>query len=120
MKSTFKNIGTLLIFCLASQLAFADRIVIRHRHAATTNKVVVVKPNRQSRMGYVDINGAPKKAKVFVNGTYAGLAGSFDGFPGKLTLKPGVYTIKVVHGNSSYKQKLRVTRGHEINMKVAL
>ena len=88
------------------------RVVVHHRPA----KITVVKVNRN--IGWVDINCNQKKASVYVNGAYAGTAGKFDGWPGKLELKPGKYTIKVKHDGQTYRQKVRVTRGGEVDLNI--
>jgi len=108
------------IALLASLPSFAGRRLVIHRHVApgyityAPTAVVRVVPNT----GTIDINCNLDDAIVFVNGTRAGLADEFDGFPNKLTLKPGNYTIRIKTDSAQKTYRLYVTRGHEINLNV--
>lgn len=44
-------------------------------------------------LGGLDLNVKPKKASVYVDGEYVGLAKDFDGYPGYLWLGRGVYRV---------------------------
>jgi hypothetical protein len=48
---------------------------------------------REYRMGALDLRVDPKRAEIYVDGQYVGLAKQYDGFPGHLWLESGVYEI---------------------------
>ncbi len=103
-----------ILFLLATT-AFAGRLVVRHRYITyrpVVTRTVVVKPIT----GSIDINCNCKEARVYVNGNLVGKAGSFDGFPGKLELRPGTYRIKIVYHGQVYKERIRVLAGKELNL----
>ncbi len=117
-------LALIALFSLASATA-GTRVVVKRTYtvrptvarayvAPPATRTVVVSP----RLGCVDINCNRKSAAVYVNGGYVGVAGKYDGFPGKLELKPGVYTIKVVDGAQTYRQRVRVVAGGEVDLKI--
>lgn len=102
----------LFTFLISTPLFAGHRWVVRpHRHHSITTTVRVVRPH-----GLIDIHCNQKDAKVLVNGVYAGQAREFDGFPGKLTLKPGTYRISIQFGTQVRSHKVRVTAGHELEL----
>ena len=115
MKKTF--ILTAL-FLTASIGASAGTVVIRTRPVVVAPKVHVVHTVKPVRRGTIDINTNRKKAKVYVNGKLVGNAGQYDGWPGKLHLAPGKYTITLKSKGSVYRERVRVVSGHEVNLNV--
>lgn len=100
-------------------LLAGTRVVVHrpvYRHTVVVRTPVVRYPN----LGFIDINCNQDEAKVYVNGKLAGIADQFDGFPGKLTLKPGAYRIVVASETQRKTYQLYVTAGHEINLHVTL
>lgn len=49
------------------------------------------------RLGGLDLNVRPKKAEVYVDGKYVGVAGQYDGWPTYLWLEPGAHKIAFFH-----------------------
>ena len=116
---------TSFIFILATGcLSLSAGVTVVHRRVVRP-AVVVRAPVVTTRVhvaparGKIDINCPNKKARVYVNGGYVGLAGQYDGFPGKLLLKPGQYRIKLTHKGSKVVKRVRVTSGGEVNLNVA-
>jgi len=89
-------------------------IVVKTHLVPPARRVVAVAP----ALGCVDINSNRDGAAVYVNDAYAGTAGRFDGYPGKLELKPGVYKISVVYGDRTHRHRVRVTAGGEVDLKI--
>lgn len=87
------------------------RYHIVHRPAV---KVVQV----PAKTGRVDINCNRKKADVYVNGTYVGVAGAYDGWPGKLHLRAGTHRIVIVADGVAVTKKVRVTAGREVDLNI--
>ena len=104
MKNCFKRVLVLTMIILALPMAAGTRRVVVGVRTVTVPRVVVVTPIH----GWVDINSRCKGASVYVNGVLVGKAGAFDGFPAKLKLVPGRYTIKVVEGRKVFRQRVRV------------
>ncbi len=48
---------------------------------------------REVGQGALDLNLRPKKAEIYVDGTYVGVADQYDGFPTYLWLEAGTYEI---------------------------
>lgn len=122
-----KKLVLLLIVLSSAGLVQAGGLVIRFGAKPTlraTHRTVVVTPTPTVRVvrpaitGCVDINTNRKHAKVYVNGNYVGNAGSLDGSPGKLELRPGTYTIRVQHEGVAFRERVRVTAGKEVNFNV--
>lgn len=87
-------------------------IVVGHPHPA--KKIVVVNGVAH---GTIDLNVKPRSTEVWVDGHLRGTAGAFDGFPGKLHLRPGVHRVKLVTpGGETLSRDLRVQSGTEINV----
>ena len=89
---------------LSAGLVDADPRARLHRHERTTAVIVVGRPKPTPRLlvvngerhGALDINVRPKATRVWIDGELRGTCGAFDGFPNKLTLAPGMHTIKFV------------------------
>jgi len=118
-----KILFSLTLIIAVSLPSLAGRLVVRHRitrpviYAPAT--VVSYGPAIvRASTGRVDVNCNVDEAQVFVNGKLAGLSGEFDGFPGKLVLKPGQYLIKLKYGDQVRRYNLYVSLGHEINLNV--
>lgn len=136
MRSGFRNATARLAVILSAMLflpeivpdGFAHRVGRRHRHRR--GRVVVVSaPVRLSRPvliagrphGVIDMNVKPKTTEVFVNGKLRGQVDDFDGRPGKLNLPPGNHKIMLrTPDGETYKRKVRIVAGHEINLKLDL
>ena len=107
-------VGFVFVFAAFCSLQAKDRIVVRQtKPVVRTVHVVKTQP-----MGVIDINTNRKKAKVYVNGSFVGNAGAYDGFPGKLNLKPGTYRIKLVSGKKVVKRRVKVTANAEVNLNI--
>jgi hypothetical protein len=96
-----------------------------HRHGRTTAVVVIGKPKPASRVrvvdgttyGVLDLNVKPKATRVWINGRLRGTCVAFDGFPNKLTLAPGIHTIKFVTPEGiEAARDVRVRAGVEFNI----
>ncbi|MCB1053388.1 MAG: PEGA domain-containing protein [Acidobacteria bacterium] len=115
-----KTLAALFILALVGpSLLAGTRIIVRHPHYRgaywpTPTTVVKIQPNT----GVIDINCNQKEALVYVNGKYAGTAGQYDGFPGKLTLKQGQYRIKLVYGDKVEQTDVFVAINAEVNLNV--
>ena len=110
-----------ILFFLFTSIAVAAPYRYHRSYRVHTHRSVIIKPARvvvERPSGYVDINSNVKDAKVFVNGKLAGTAGQYDGFPGKLKLRPGAYTIKVSHAGKAVSHKVRVTADGEVDVNV--
>ncbi len=91
----------------------------------TTAVVVVGKPKPVSRvvvvngarLGVLDLNVKPKATEVWVNGRLRGTCAEFDGHPDKLTLRPGMHSIRFVTPDGiEAARDIRVRAGREINV----
>jgi hypothetical protein len=100
-----------------------------HRHGRTTAVVVIGKPKPTPRVvtvngamhGVLDLNVKPKATRVWIDGHLRGTCGAFDGFPNKLTLAPGIHTIKLVTpGGIEATRDVRVRAGVEVNVALDL
>ena len=78
-------------------------------------------------LGALDLNVKPKKAEVYVDGRYVGLAKDFDGSPGYLWLKEGTHEVIfykegygtvvrefTVHPGAVIEVKQRMVRGESV------
>jgi len=139
MRATFKNATTRVAVILSAMLflpaiaqdGFAHRIgrPHRHHHRRGARVVVVSAPVRLSHPvivagrphGVIDMNVKPKETEVFVGGKLRGQVDDFDGHPGKLRLPPGNHKIMLrTPEGETYKRKVRIVAGHEINLKLDL
>lgn len=110
---------------LGSGLAEAHQRARFHRHARTTAVIVVGKAKpapralvvNGARHGVLDLNVKPKTTRVWIDGRLRGTCAAFDGFPNKLTLAPGIHTIKLVtpEGYEAVRD-VRVRAGIEVNI----
>ena len=96
-----------------------------HRHGRTTAVIVVGKPKPAPRVvvvngtrhGVLDLNVKPKATRVWIDGKLRGTCDAFDGFPHKLTLAPGIHTIKFVTPEGiEAARDVRVRAGVEVNV----
>ncbi len=96
-----------------------------HRHGRTTAVIVVGKPKpalhvvvvNGARHGVLDLNVKPKATRVWIDGVFRGTCDAFDGFPNKLTLAPGMHTIKFVTPTGiEAARDVRVRPGVEVNV----
>lgn len=102
----------------------------RQRHARRARFVVIVGQPRPlvhavvlagRPAGAIDFHVKPEETSVFVDGEYRGTVDQYDGQPEKLLLVPGSHriTLKTPEGET-WSEKVRVTAGHEVELKVAL
>jgi len=96
-----------------------------HRHGRTTAVIVIGKPKpaqravvvNGARHGVLDLNVKPKATEVWIDGRRRGTCDAFDGFPNKLTLTPGIHTIKFVTPEGvEAARDIRVRAGVEVNV----
>jgi len=96
-----------------------------HRHERTTAVVVIGKPKpaphvvvvNGAKHGVLDLNVKPKATRVWIDGNLRGTCEAFDGFPSKLVLAPGMYTIKLVTPEGiEAARDVRVRAGVEVNV----
>ena len=96
-----------------------------HRHERTTAVIVVGKPKpaphvlavNGARHGVLDLNVRPKATEVWIDGRLRGTCAAFDGFPNKLTLVPGIHTIRFVTPEGiEAARDVRVRAGVEFNI----
>ncbi len=106
----------LVLFLILSAVAVVHAGHPRHRHIVHRPVVKVVQV--PAKTGRVDINCNRKKADVYVNGTYVGIAGSYDGWPGKLHLRAGTHRIVIVSDGVAVTKKVRVTVGREVDLNI--
>ena len=57
----------------------------------------VVYSGGAERLGALDLDVAPERAQVFLDGQYLGVCDDFDGFPEYLWLEPGTYDLVFFH-----------------------
>lgn len=110
--------AALFFLLIASLHSLAGVHVVVRRPAirpVLARPVITVQP----AVGWVDINCNRDDARVFVNGSLAGKTDDFDGFPGKLKLKPGTHRIRVTWMGHSVYRKVHVTVGHETNLNIS-
>ena len=72
-------------------------------------------------LGALDLNVKPKNAQVYLNGTYIGVSGKFDGRPSYLWLKEGTYEL--IFLNEGYMTVIRefaIHAGAVIDVKLRL
>ncbi len=71
---------------------------------------------KQVGLGAVDLNVKPKKAEVYVDGEYEGLARNFDGYPAYLWLSEGVHQVVLFHnGRKTEAREFTVRKGEVID-----
>ncbi len=71
---------------------------------------------KQAGLGGIDLNVKPKKAEVYVDGEYKGLARNFDGYPGYLWLSEGVHQVVLFHnGRKTEAREFTVRKGEVID-----
>ncbi len=76
---------------------------------------------RYQPWGVIDTEVRPKRAEVYVDGSYAGRAKKFDGWPGYLPLDPGSYELEFVYpGYAPYRVRVRVVQGKRLVIKKRL
>ena len=104
-----------LLFLFLTTAATSLQAHPYHRHRATRGaRAVVVVP----AVGVVDINCNRDRAKVYIDGKYRGLAGDFDGRPGKLQLSAGSHRVQIDWRGSCYTSTIKVHAGRETNVNV--
>lgn len=75
----------------------------------------------RSELGAIDLNVKPKKAAVYVDGEYAGLAKDFDGYPGFLWLEPGNYEISLfMPGYRTSSRTFEIRTGELLDVKLRM
>jgi hypothetical protein len=127
--ATFAALAILLLPALASP-AFAHRIGRHHRHHHRARLAIVVgAPVVLARPvviagvahGAIDFDVEPSTTEVHVDGTLRGQVDDFDGHPDKLHLRAGTHRITLVTSDGEkLTRKVRITAGHEINLKLDL
>ncbi len=76
---------------------------------------------RSSHLGALDLNVKPKKAEVYLDGDYIGLAKDFDGYPGYLWLDRGTYEISFyMPGYLTLTREFRVYAGSVVDVRLRL
>ena len=74
-----------------------------------------------SEPGVLDLNVKPRATEVWIDGAFHGTCDAFDGFPGKLSLAPGLYRIRLVTPDGlDVARELRVRPGIELNVALDL
>ncbi len=69
-------------------------------------------PGFAPAFGYIDTDVSPKKAEVYLDGVYVGIADNFDGFPRHLSTEPGAHVITFkAEGHRTTTRKIRIPRG---------
>jgi hypothetical protein len=100
-----------------------------HRHERSTAVIVLGKPKTAphvvvvdgARHGILDLNVKPKATRVWIDGVFRGTCGTFDGFPNKLVLAPGIHTIRFVTPTGiEATRDVRVRPGVEFNVGLEL
>ena len=72
-------------------------------------------------LGGLDLNVKPKKAAVYVDGEYVGLAKEFDGYPGYLWLRKGVYRVTLfMPGYKTLTHSFEIRSGEVFNVRIRL
>jgi len=98
-------------------------------HGRTTAVIVIGKPRPAAHVrvvdgaqhGVLDLNVKPKATQVWIDGTLQGTCEAFDGFPNKLALAPGMYTIRFVTPDGiEAARDLRVHAGVEVDVGLEL
>ena len=101
----------------------------RHPHRAVRRAIIVGTAVALSRPiliagvahGAIDFDVEPPTTEVHVDGTLRGQVDDFDGHPDKLNLRAGTHRITLVTPDGeTLTRKVRITAGHEINLKLDL
>ena len=72
-------------------------------------------------LGGLDLNVKPKKAAVYVDGEYVGLAKEFDGYPGYLWLRMGVYRVTLfMPGYKTLTHSFEIRSGEVFDVRIRL
>lgn len=72
-------------------------------------------------LGALDLNIKPKKAEVYIDGTWVGPVGAFDGYPGYLWLEKGTHDLVVYYeGYVTFHRVVEVRPGVVIKLKERL
>ena len=98
-----------------------------HAHGGTASRAVLVvgHPRPAKRVvvldgfahGTLDVNVKPRSTEVWVDGTLRGTADAFDGFPGKLHLRPGIHRLELVTpAGQRAAREIRIQAGVERNI----
>jgi len=66
--------------------------------------------------GGVRIQGAPRDAQVYVDGTYAGVVDDYDGTFQRLEIEPGSHEVEVRGGPAPLKYDVNVTPGQTVTL----
>jgi hypothetical protein len=75
----------------------------------------------RASLGAVAVKVKPKTAEVWLDGSYVGVAESFDGFPGYLWIAPGSHHIAVIQdGFANLERDIQVSAGHVIELEQRL
>lgn len=116
---------TLVVAALLTPAVDAHRRAVRHHHRHATAVIVVGRPTPLRHAvivngrphGVLDMNVKPKATEVWTDGKLRGTCDDFDGYPGKLHLRPGLHRIKLVtpHG-VEVAREVHVRAGLEINV----
>ncbi len=122
------TLAALLVLGAAAPLAAHWR-PSRHRHRSRRATIVVGSPSPVKRVvlvagrpaASIDFNVDPEQTRIFVNGSYRGTCDEFDGFPQKMYLRPGTYTIRLVTPDgTAIQRKVTLVAGHETNLNLQL
>lgn len=72
-------------------------------------------------LGGLDLSIKPRKAEVFVDGEYAGIAGDFDGYPSYLWLEEGDHVVTIFKGGfKSFEENFAIKAGVVYPVKLRL
>ncbi len=72
-------------------------------------------------LGAIDINVKPKRTRTYLNGSYIGMTGKFDGFPNYLWLEEGTYELAFYHeGYLTVIQEFAIRAGAVMDTKLRL
>ncbi len=72
-------------------------------------------------LGAIDINVKPKWTRTYLNGSYIGMTGKFDGFPNYLWLEEGTYELTFYNeGYLTVIQEFAIRAGAVIDVKLRL
>ena len=92
--------------------------VIRLSKPRPAPKIAVI---HGTEPGLLDLNVKPRRTEVWIDGALLGTCDSFDGYPAKLSLPPGLYRIRLVTpGGIDVGRDLRVRPGVELNVALDL
>jgi len=70
--------------------------------------------------GGIKIQGAPRNAEVYVDGSYAGVVDNYDGAFQSLDLEPGSHVVEIRAGGQPLTYDVNVTAGHTVTIHATL